>query len=192
MNIYIFFAMFFIIGVVLIVVAFNFYKKYFNTNDIFSFPIKEKSHISYLTKGRYSIKILGGGTVDNFPLRIVAEDNNKIPLYINVAKPRFIKNGNVGVEYFNFEIPKDGTYALVIKDLEKVRVRLYAPIMLAGLREVVSPDHLTLIVKEYSAPLDFLKALLAGVIGFSMLLISFMTMIDIVGIFDVFGSDLYK
>ncbi|SFU65406.1 hypothetical protein SAMN05216480_111123 [Pustulibacterium marinum] len=100
----------------------------FKAKEISCFPFNNlKKEFEIKRPGQYTLSIIGGGFVgntSNFHISVKTKDHQKIVDYEeNFMRPRFRKNGKIGVEYLQFKISDSGLYKVEIENPEDLIVK---------------------------------------------------------------------
>ncbi|PZR23782.1 MAG: hypothetical protein DI539_02075 [Flavobacterium psychrophilum] len=172
------------IGLAILIRGLYNYWKFRNANEIISFKLSQENIKLYLQNGRYTVSVLGGGDVKSLPISLISEvDNKKIDVYKNALQSKFIKDGKFGVDYCNFRINIAGNYTFNVK-FKNVSAKHTVPLVLSSLAEEISPDHLSIIVKQYRSPFKYIGSLILCFIGLGLALLSISFILYNWGIFN--------
>jgi hypothetical protein len=167
----------------MIYVGFTYSIKFSRVQDLCKLDVVQGTHLFIIPKlGKYSVCLLGGGTIKNFNVNITSSfHQNKIQIQEAFPKYKFNRNGVLGVTYYDFFVQEKGDYFLEIIDIDNLSVK---PSQLASrslFEKKVNVKSLSILIKEYASPFYFITALLLIIIGLIIL------SLDIVYILYNFG-----
>jgi hypothetical protein len=163
--------------------GFKFSKLFFKAKDIILYPIQETDKSFNLSKvGKYSICLLGGGTIKHFSVNIISNVDENINVVNSFFKYKFTKNGVLGVSYFDFDIKQKGNYLLRINNPNQLSVKSSMLKSRSFFENEIEVNKLSILIKEYSSPFHFIYSLLLIIIGLMIFLLNIVYLLYNLGI----------
>ena len=153
--------------------GYKYHKKFFRSKEISLFRFSESNKQIHLDKGKYSIALLGGGTISNFSISIFSEVKNKnVSIFESLLKYRFHKNGMLGTNYYEFNIDESGEYLVQVGDGKNISVKSSMLKSVSLFQREMPIGRLSILIKGYSSPLHFIFALLLFILGSMLLMLN--------------------
>ncbi len=158
-----------LIGFVLIALSLKILLQLRSMNKIAVFNFEDASHEFKIEKpGYYSISILGAGfvrEVERVVIKLTLDNSNSPEVGVNKIVPRFIKEKQMGIEYWGFSTDSIGWYFITLSNLEHVEAKSS---MLRSKRLFESPiDHsnLRIFIHQSIPPLHKLISIVSLIFG---------------------------
>ena len=163
-----------LIGILLLFYSVRVFVRWSRAKVIAEFMlVSEGKNVFLNSKKRYSLCFLGAGFVSDKGKIIVelkSTEGKLIPLHKTLPNYRFRRNGTIGLEYWYFNIEKDGIYNLnfvnindlIIKDSMLISKRIFQKNRRA--------EDLKILLKESISIRSRLLAIICLVIGINALL----------------------
>lgn len=141
--------------------------------------------IDLKSNGLYSLCFLGAGFIDNrgkFNAELKSENGNLIKLNKTFPNYRFRHNGELGLEYWNFEINQIGKYSLTFKNLADLIAKKSILSLKKNVSENIKTDSLKILLKETISTKNRIFSIVGLVIGINALIWGIL-----IGLTNVYG-----
>jgi hypothetical protein len=175
-----------IVGILLLIYSIRILIKSSKNKQVAEFALDSENKIIELNStGLYSICFLGAGYVDNqgkFRAELKSENGNLIKLNKTFPNYRFRQSGKLGLEYWNFEINKEGKYTLTFKNLTDFIAKESMLISKRMFQKNINPESLKILLKETIPTKNRIFSIIGLVIGVNALIWGIL-----IGLTDVFG-----
>ncbi|WP_395057899.1 hypothetical protein [Flavobacterium sp.] len=163
----------FIFSVILFFLGLRFSAIFFKSKEIIQFTLVEDENIFQInTDGKYSVCIVGGGSIENFNITIKSiENGNLLETKETFFKARFMKNGGVGTVFYDFYVAEVGDYSLKVECINNLSVKTSMLKSISSIEKRKAINEISILIKEYSSPYHFILGLVFSIIGLMILLL---------------------
>lgn len=145
----------------------------------------ESKKIQLNSRGLYSLCFLGAGFIENkgnFNAELKSENGNLVKLNKTFMNYRFRKNGKLGLEYWHFEIDKEGEYILTFENLNDLIAKHSMLISKRIFQKNINPENLKILLKKTISTKSRFLSIVSLVIGINALIWGVL-----IGVLNVFG-----
>ncbi len=143
--------------------------KSIKNKQLAEFNLDSESKIIELnSNGLYSLCFLGAGFIDNqgkFNAELKSENGNLVQLNKTFPNYRFRQNGELGLEYWNFQIDEIGKYILTFKNLTDLIAKKSMLSSKRLFQKNIKSDSLKILLKETMPTKNRFFSIIGLVIG---------------------------
>jgi len=178
------FFTFLIISLLLLILGIDKHRRLSDVKEIDYFPLNGQIQPVFFSKnGSYSVVLFGGTNIENFLLDIFfINDGEKVKLSESKIKSRVIKNGVIGVAFYEFTIKRQGKYGLHVKNYDNLSVKVSSMKLFDTFQSIIPIKKLSISIREYSSPLNSLFATLSIIVGLMLLILDITFLLYKIGI----------